>query len=56
MIVYVQGICTGGNDVYPADGNDGTVGYWCYDDEGTEGIKFLIDQTKEMAADMLVFG
>ena len=56
MIVYVQGICTGGNIKYPADGNDGTVGYWCYDEEGTDGIKRLIDETKEMEADMLVFG
>eukprot|EP01051_Picozoa_sp_SAG22_P015958 SAG22_NODE_2168_length_2899_cov_1.834286_2_plen_545_part_01 len=56
MVVYVQGICVGGNRQYPADGNDGTVGYWCYDDEGTEGIRQLIDQTKEMAADMIVMG
>ena len=34
----------------------GTVGYWCYDDEGTKGMELLIDQTKEMKTDMLVFG
>ena len=32
------------------------MGYWCYDDEGTEGMQLLIDQTKEMKTDMLVFG
>lgn len=37
MVVYVQGICVGGNKVPPADGNAGTAGYWCYDDEGTAG-------------------
>lgn len=56
MVVYVQGICVGGNEKYPADGNDGTVGYWCYDDEGTQGMELLIDQAKEMEADLLVWG
>jgi hypothetical protein len=56
MVVYVQGICVGGNKTYPPTLNDGTVGYWCYDDEGTEGMQLLIDQTKEMKTDMLVFG
>ena len=56
MVVYVQGICTGGNKERPGDGQDGSVGYWCYDDEGTAGIELLIDQAKEMGADMLVFG
>ena len=56
MIVYVQGICVGGNTVYPPDGNDGTVGYWCYDEEGQAGMELLIDQTKEMETDMLVWG
>ena len=42
--------------MFPADGEDGTVGYWCYDDEGTAGIKQLIDQSKEMETDMIVFG
>jgi hypothetical protein len=56
MVVYVQGICVGGNKVYPPDGQDGSVGYWCYDEEGTRGIELLIDQTKEMEVDMLVFG
>jgi hypothetical protein len=55
-VVYVQGICVGGSKEYPEDGSDGSVGYWCYDDEGTDGIKLLIDQTKEMEVDMLVFG
>jgi hypothetical protein len=56
MVVYVQGICVGGNKEYPEDGTDGTVGFWCYDDEGTKGMELLIDQTKEMKTDMLVFG
>eukprot|EP00040_Diaphanoeca_grandis_P013675 m.69130 g.69130 ORF g.69130 m.69130 type:complete len:822 (-) comp24054_c0_seq2:107-2572(-) len=56
MVVYVQGICVGGNKKYPEDGSDGSVGYWCYDDEGTQGMQVLIDQTKEMKTDMLVFG
>jgi hypothetical protein len=56
MVVYVQGICVGGNKEYPEDGQAGSVGYWCYDEEGTQGIKLLIDQTKEMKADLLVFG
>jgi hypothetical protein len=56
MVVYVQGICVGGTKVYPADGNDETVGYWCYDDEGTRGMELLIDQAKEMEADMVVWG
>ena len=56
MVVYVQGICVGGNKEYPEDGTDGTVGFWCYDDEGTKGMELLIDQTKEMKTDMLVWG
>jgi hypothetical protein len=56
MVVYVQGICVGGNKEYPPVGSDRVVGYWCYDDEGTEGMQLLIDQTKEMDIDMLVFG
>lgn len=56
MVVYIQGICVGGNKEYPADGNDGTVGYWCYDDEGHTGMELLIDQAKEMEVDLLVWG
>ena len=56
MVVYVQGICVGGNKLYPEDGSDGSVGYWCYDQEGTQGMERLIDQTKEMKVDLLVFG
>ena len=56
MVVYVQGICVGGNKQYPEDGSDGSVGYWCYDQEGTQGMEHLIDQTKEMKVDMVVFG
>ena len=56
MVVYVQGICVGGNRVYPGDGNDATVGYWCYDDEGSVGMKRLIDEAKELETDMIVWG
>jgi len=34
MPILIQGMCVGGIKEYPADGRDGSVGYWCYDEEG----------------------
>eukprot|EP00040_Diaphanoeca_grandis_P036541 m.233286 g.233286 ORF g.233286 m.233286 type:complete len:895 (+) comp33639_c0_seq1:188-2872(+) len=52
--IKVNGFCKGGVKVPPPDGQPGSVGYWCYDDEGTESIKALISQCIDAGADILV--
>jgi hypothetical protein len=53
--VKITAYCTGGVKVPPPDGVAGSVGAWCYDDEGTAGIKSLLAQCATAGVEMLVF-
>ena len=53
--IKVNGFCTGGVRTRPADGVLGSVGLWCYDDEGAAGIKALVAQCAEAGVDILGF-
>ena len=52
--IKVNGFCTGGVAKPPADGQGGSVGYWCYDDEGLAGMQALVDQCTEAGVDIMV--
>ena len=49
-------MCVGGKKVPPPDGSPGSAGTWCYDQEGTQGIKNLLAQTAQVGVDIAVFG
>ena len=51
--IKVNGFCTGGVRTRPADGVLGSVGLWCYDDEGAAGIKALVAQCAEAGVDQV---
>ena len=53
--IKVSGYCTGGRKVAPPDGQAGSAGAWCYDEEGTEGTKKLLAQAAEVGVEMFVF-
>lgn len=53
--VKVTAYCTGGVKVPPPDGVQGSVGAWCYDEEGTAGIMALLSQCAAAGVEMLVF-
>lgn len=53
--VRVTAYCTGGVRVPPPDGVPGSIGAWCYDEEGTAGIMSLLAQCAKVGVEMLVF-
>eukprot|EP00038_Savillea_parva_P010018 m.187380 g.187380 ORF g.187380 m.187380 type:complete len:1011 (+) comp17050_c0_seq1:40-3072(+) len=53
--VRVSVICTGGQKIPPGDGNPGSVGYWCYDDEGLASVEALLQQGSEAGVEMMIF-
>ena len=52
--IKVSGVCVGGHLVPPPDGIAGSEGSWCYDAEGTAGLKALIEQCSVAGVEMLV--
>ena len=53
--IKVSGYCTGGRKVAPPDGQEGSRGAWCYDEEGTAATKALLAQCAEVGVEMFVF-
>ena len=53
--VKVAAVCIGGHKHPPPDGQPGSVGSWCYDEEGTAGIKALLEQCADAGVETLVF-
>ena len=53
--IKVSGYCTGGRAVPPPDGQAGSQGAWCYDEEGTTATKRLLAECAEAGVEMFVF-
>ena len=52
----VTAMCVGGRDMPPPDGVEGSVGQWCYDEEGTNGLLELVNQSAEAGFELFILG
>ena len=54
--IVLPAVCVGGRHGVPLDGVQGSEDYWCYDEDGTEGLERLIEQAGSVGAEVVVLG